>query len=312
MLLKTLSVLGWIVLIVATSVGQSSFQEITPGSSTRNDVTRAFGQPVRTISATRFEYNPPDGIARVEVEYAAGSSLVELMEVHFLRPVSRSGLVKKFGLEEPVETSDAEGKLVEYFGDSWLLSLTYVSADAASGVSSVGYYSRELFEAKFPRGTAGANNNPNNQQPLLPSGPKYEDVIASARVALQARDFQNALSLGQQAVALDPARPDAYEIVGITQLYGMGNAGAAEPAYRAALERSGRASFTALHDHDGFFQSFCQGTFAMSRFGVAFYTSNGIHQFDITYKDVREMGVNKLVGAKSRVISHQSGRERQL
>jgi hypothetical protein len=73
---------------------------------------------------------------------------------------------------------------------------------------------------------------------------------------------------------------------------------AAETAYRAALERGGKASFTATHDHDGFFQTYCQGTFALSRLGVAYFSNDGSHQFNVTFGDMREVGMNKLVGGK--------------
>src|SRR5438105_15618316 len=103
--------------------GQTSFQEITPGTSTRNDVTSVLGQAVRTISATLFEYKPPAGIARVEVEYGAGSSVVERIEVYFLRPISSSALMQKLDLKSAfinlpradAQGKNSEGKLVEYF-----------------------------------------------------------------------------------------------------------------------------------------------------------------------------------------------------
>jgi|GEM_PF-4575012 len=128
--------------------GQSSFQEITPGTSTRSDVARVFGQPLRTISASRFEYKAPDGIAKLEIEYGAGSSVVERLEVYFVRPVSRAALIKKFNLPQQADKkkTSAEQKLVEYFGGSSLLALTYESGDVSSGVSQMGYYSRQLLE----------------------------------------------------------------------------------------------------------------------------------------------------------------------
>jgi len=131
----------------ATCFGQSSFQELTPGSSTRGDVAKVLGQPVRSISPTLVEYAPPQGIAKVEVEYRNGSEIVERIEVYFIRPVSRPALVQQFDLQQVAEKkTTVDGKLVEYFGGTSLLALTYVGADAASGVSRVGYYSRELFE----------------------------------------------------------------------------------------------------------------------------------------------------------------------
>jgi hypothetical protein len=146
---KLFGILLFTLISCATCFGQSSFQGLTPGTSTRNDVARVLGQPVRTISTTRFEYSPPAEIARVEVEYGAGSSVVERLEVYFLKPISRPALIKQFNLPDQADSriTDAEGKLLEYFGGESLLVLTYAAADESSGASRVGYYSRELFNS---------------------------------------------------------------------------------------------------------------------------------------------------------------------
>jgi hypothetical protein len=148
----------------ATCFAQTAFQGLTPGTSTRNDVARALGQPVRTISATLVEYNPPAGIAKVEVAYAAGSSAVERIEVHFLKPITRQALIKKLGLspEADAQTKSSEGKLVELFGGSSFLTLVYAAADVSSGVSRIGYYSRELFGSELAK-ARGARQNPGTQ-----------------------------------------------------------------------------------------------------------------------------------------------------
>lgn len=144
---RALSALVWIMLSSALCLAQSSFQELTPGSSTRADVARVFGRPVRSISPTIVEYAPPQGIAKVEVEYRNGSEIVERIEVYFLKPLSRPALVQQFGLAQAADKkASADGALVEYFGGASLLALTYSSAEPSSGISHIGYYSRELFQ----------------------------------------------------------------------------------------------------------------------------------------------------------------------
>ena len=147
MLHRAQSALVWIVLSSALCLGQSSFQEITPGSSTRTDVARVLGQPVRSISPKLIEYAPPQGIAKVEVEYRNGSEIVERIEVYFVRPLSRQAVIQQFALPQVAEKKASTGSaLVEYFGGASLLALTYASADATSGISRIGYYSRDVFE----------------------------------------------------------------------------------------------------------------------------------------------------------------------
>ena len=104
------------------------------------------GQPVRAISSSRFEYKAPDGIARLEIEYRTGSSVVDRLEVYFVSPISRAALIKKFNRPQQADNkkTNPEQKLVEYFGGSAMLALTYESSDAGSGVSQIGYYSRQL------------------------------------------------------------------------------------------------------------------------------------------------------------------------
>jgi hypothetical protein len=143
----------------ATCFGQSSFQGITPGTSTRSDVAGVLGQPVRTISANRFEHKRPAGIAKVEVAYISGPS-VEHIEVYFLRPISSPALMQKLELKSSfinLHRADArgktsQGKLVEYFLTPMLV-FTYQADDTSSGVSQIGYYSEALFNKVFAEKT---------------------------------------------------------------------------------------------------------------------------------------------------------------
>ena len=126
---------------------------------------------------------------------------------------------------------------------------------------------------------------------------KYEDVIAKANGALQASDFQNAIRLSRQAVEIDPNRPQAYEIAGIAQLYGVKDLGAGATAMRAAVERGGSASFSVTHDHDGFFQTYCQGSLYLNSQGVSYRSNDGNHSFAVNYAAVSQAGQNSFVGA---------------
>ena len=144
---KIQCVLSAIVLISTICFGQSSFQEIVPGASTRSDAERVLGRPTRSISASLFEYNPPAGIRKVEVEYS-GSSVVERIEVYFIKPVTRSALLQKFNLprQSDARQTNANRQTVESFGGSDLMVLTYATMEESDGIASIGYYSRNLFE----------------------------------------------------------------------------------------------------------------------------------------------------------------------
>jgi|GEM_PF-6248530 len=166
----------WVLAICAAGFGQSAFQDITPGASTRNDVERVLGQPVRSRGASAFEYKAPDGIARLEVEYRAGSAIVERIEVYFLRPISRAALVQKYSVPQRADAkkANAEGKPVECFGGSALLSFTYATAEESGGVASLGYYSRDLFDTFTGVQSQG-------RQPSLPAAEKSYGGACFAR-----------------------------------------------------------------------------------------------------------------------------------
>jgi hypothetical protein len=154
---------------------------LTPGSSTITDVARILGKPVRSISPTLVEYAPSAGIAKIEVEYRTGSPVIERIEVYLLRPVSRAALSQKFNLSQQAnaQKTNGDGKLIEFFGGSPSLAFTYATADAAGGVTNIGYFSRELFAAtlgispgntQFAPGSLSADGtlSPNAAQPAPP------------------------------------------------------------------------------------------------------------------------------------------------
>jgi hypothetical protein len=168
---KTLIAAVFMLLTSVECFGQTSFQGLTPGMSMRKDAAKVLGQPVRSISDALFEYTPPAGIAKVEVEYRGGSEVMERIEVYFLKPISRAALIKKLGLPQQAEArkTPAEGSQVEYFGGSLFLVLTYAGADEMSGVSRIGYYSRELFASTVGK-SRGARENPGTQSGSSGSG----------------------------------------------------------------------------------------------------------------------------------------------
>jgi tetratricopeptide (TPR) repeat protein len=122
----------------------------------------------------------------------------------------------------------------------------------------------------------------------FPSRPSYEDLLAQAEEAWGARDAAEAARLLSVAVALAPARPEAFQTLGVVELYGRHDLPAAARAMRAALERGGTAAFAVTHDHDGNFGSFCQGSLYITRVGVAYQSGDGTHAFQAPAADIRE------------------------
>ncbi|HKG12012.1 MAG TPA: hypothetical protein VKB12_01685, partial [Pyrinomonadaceae bacterium] len=111
------------------------------------------------------------------------------------------------------------------------------------------------------------------------SGPDYDDYMDKVSSAWSAQDWNSAISSAQQAVQLDPARPQAYQYLGTMLLYARGDFQGAEQAMRAAIERGGSAAFVVFHDHTGNFSDYCKGTFFVTKTGVSFKADNGVDTF---------------------------------
>jgi hypothetical protein len=152
---------------------QSTYnKQLQPGLNTRADAVRVLGQPLRALDATQFEYPPPRGAERLVVEYRNGSDVIERIEAYFIKPYSRATMTQSLKLPQQADATrtNSEGKLVEYFAAPALV-LTYATAEGASGVMSLGYYSRELFEsvAGLPRSDPTAPNRPLTPNPSAPN-----------------------------------------------------------------------------------------------------------------------------------------------
>jgi len=116
---------------------------------------------------------------------------------------------------------------------------------------------------------------------------------------MQANNFSGAVRLLQQAAAMDSAKPTAYQLLGYAQLYGSSqDVVSAERSMRAAVERGGNGVFRVYHDHDGFFNSYCQGSFFVTKTGVTFKADDGNHTFATQDTQIKSSGINDFVGSQ--------------
>jgi hypothetical protein len=130
------------------------------------------------------------------------------------------------------------------------------------------------------------------------SGPDYDDLTDQAIAAMQANNSSHAIRLLQQAAAMDSSKPTAYQLLGFAQLYGSQDVLSAERSMRAALERGGGAAFRVYHDHDGFFTTFCQGSFFVTKTGVTFKADDGNHTFEAQDTTIKSASINDFVGSQ--------------
>jgi len=132
----------------------------------------------------------------------------------------------------------------------------------------------------------------------VPAGPDYDDLTDRAVAFMQANNSYGAISLLQQAVKVDPSKPQAYGLLGFAELYGSHDNMAAERSMRAAIERGGGAPFRVYHDHDGFFNTFCQGSLFVARASVTFKGDDGKHAFGANRADIKEAKLNGFMGVQ--------------
>jgi hypothetical protein len=310
--MKTISIAAlWIVFSSALCFSQTAFKGIEPGRSTRADVVSALGQPVRSLGVSSFEYRGPTGIAKVQVTYGSVTGVVSIIVVYTINPITRSAMIQKLELpaKSDLRKTTRDGKLIEYFGGAALMSLAYASPDESSGVEIVRYYSRHSFSQITGIPIAGDNGEaaPNSQpkptaQPASTrqsDAPReaYQELIDKAWSAYNASDYTSAVSLSQRAVSIERSRPDAYEIIGASQLYGMKDVGSAVNANRATVNYGGTAIFSVTHDDDGMFQTYCQGTLSISRDSISFKSNDGRHSFSAASGEVKEAALNTLIGS---------------
>src|SRR6185436_14802756 len=126
-------------------VGQTAFHGLTPGKSTKAEVEKALGRPVRQLSETLSEYKS-QGPEQIFVQYLGGSGGVARIEATYPEAIERSSVLGSANL--PARSMgwqiNSKNRLEEYFSASCVV-LTYLGADASDGVSRIGYYSPQLF-----------------------------------------------------------------------------------------------------------------------------------------------------------------------
>lgn len=161
--MRTSTMILFFLITCATCFGQSSYKGLTPGKSTRADVERLLGRPVKSVSKTLVEYKSPEEGARLYVQYQDESpAVVERIEltcfdndeVHDKCGPVLNAIGQLDGVLEDASASTIkqDGRtVIRYFGAPrfmvWRLSGKGVNAE-----QRLAYYSQPLYESAVPRG----------------------------------------------------------------------------------------------------------------------------------------------------------------
>ena len=211
-------------------------------------------------------------------------------------PLSKSEIVTM--LQGGISPARVE-QFVEKRGVSFQVTPEIAREITASGGN------RSLVGAITEKSTQETASNNNNGSPFGPTNtasnnnaPDYDDLIDRANSAAASNDFNGAVRYAQSAVQLDPQQPTAYSIIGTIALYYNQNVSTAEQAMRAAIERGGAAAFHVYHDHDGSFNSYCEGSFFVTKTGVSFKANDGRDTFDAEDSNIKDSKLNGWVGVQ--------------
>ncbi|MDT5295817.1 MAG: hypothetical protein QOJ76_2697 [Acidobacteriota bacterium] len=260
---------------------------------------RAVGARPEIIEAARSSYRPAaatPAVARNTPSVRPSNTGPAVANVPDGPPLSKSEIVTM--LQGGIAAARVE-QFVEKRGVSF-----QVTPEIAREITAAGG-NRSLVGAITEKSTADtASNNGGSDSPFgnnstpANNAPDYDDLIDHANSAAAASDFPGAIRYAQQAAQLDPQQPTAYAILGTIALYYSQNVSTAEQAMRAAIERGGAAAFHVYHDHDGSFNTYCEGSFFVTKTGVSFKANDGRDTFDAEDSNIKESKSNAFVGAQ--------------
>ena len=247
------------------------------------DLQQAGARP-ELIEAVKANYRPASsGSSRPDTPRINGTDF----NVPAGEPLSQNEVVTL--LQSGVASARVE-KIVETRGVDFTLTPQITNRIKSAGGSSalIGVIAEKSM----------SRSEPSRPAARVPAGPDYDDLVDQATSALGARNWSYGINLLQRGIQMNPARPTAYALLEYAELYGNRNIMTASSAARAAIERGGRAVFRVYHDHDGNFNSYCTGSFFVSKEGVTFKADNGAHTFEAKSPDIREAKLNGFVGIK--------------
>jgi serine/threonine protein kinase len=161
---------------------------------------------------------------------------------------------------------------------------------ARSGTISIGNSTFNVNQAA-PAGSGGGSSG-GGSGTAPPVQTDYDGIMRQANAAFNQRNYQLAGQLARQAMQMDPAKPDAYDLLGHMDLYLAGNVAAARENMSAAIARGGKATFSVRHDHSKLtFAQSCGGFLYIWRNKVAFDSRED--RFEVSKTEVQEAKPNR-------------------
>jgi len=131
-----------------------------------------------------------------------------------------------------------------------------------------------------------AKNRKSNRLSKKPAA-NYEDLLDLAMLSYKDRkDSRDAARFLEAAVKLNPKKPEAYQMLGFINLYGLNNPAQAEKLMREAFNNGGSAVFRVYHDDSGSFGGRCSGSLYISPDTLRFESDDNRHTFETSVANI--------------------------
>jgi hypothetical protein len=167
------------------------------------------------------------------------------------------------------------------------LGFVAVGALALAGAGAVLLIGRGSRPASSRRATVSRSGSQGG------SATAYDDLTTQARDLIQSRQYPQATLLLNRAIQLDPAKPEARDLLGQTELYVFGQLPASIQNYKSVVAHGGTATFHVRHDHgNGHFDDACHGLLKISPEGISYQAEDSDHSFSITRAQMKELDKN--------------------
>lgn len=122
----------------------------------------------------------------------------------------------------------------------------------------------------------------------------YEDLLDRAMFSYKdQKNAQNAARFLEAAVKMNPKKPEAYQMLGFVNLYGLNNAAQAEKLMREAFNNGGSAVFRVYHDDTGSFNGRCSGSLYVSPESIRFESDDNRHTFETSTVNVDKIKLDR-------------------
>ncbi len=127
-------------------------------------------------------------------------------------------------------------------------------------------------------------------EPVKTLPPNYADLLDQAMFSYKdQKNSKNAVRYLETAVKLQPKSPEAYQMLGFVNLYGLNDLPQAEKLMRESISNGGSAVFRVYHDDSGGFSRRCSGSLYISHDTIRFESDDNIHTFETSTVNVEKL-----------------------